>query len=117
MSCTSSTLRRVSHAADRESSPKNLLAMASTGGVVQPLQHFCDHERRSRLLAVPVVPAPLDPRPRKAKDAAMISFTDWLITALIGVTFTLIGSLKLYGLSKGVVGGADKPFVTQLCGT
>jgi hypothetical protein len=47
----------------------------------------------------------------------MISFTDWFIPALIGVTFTLIGSLKLYGLSRGVVGGADKPFVTQLCGT
>jgi hypothetical protein len=47
----------------------------------------------------------------------MISFTDWFIPALIGVTFTLIGSLKLYGFSKGVVGGADKPFITKLCGT
>ncbi len=47
----------------------------------------------------------------------MISFTDRFIPALIGATFTLIGSLKLYGLSKGVVGGADKPFVRQLCGT
>jgi hypothetical protein len=47
----------------------------------------------------------------------MISFTDWFVPALIGATFTLIGSLKLYGLSRGVVGGADKPFVTQLCGT
>jgi hypothetical protein len=47
----------------------------------------------------------------------MNSFTDWFIPALIGVTFTLIGSLKLYGLSKGVVGGTDKPFITKLCGT
>ena len=47
----------------------------------------------------------------------MISFTDWFIPVLIGVTFTLIGSLKLYGLSKGIVGGADKPFITKLCGT
>ena len=47
----------------------------------------------------------------------MISFSDWLVPAMIGVTFTLIGSLKLYGLSKGIVGSADKPFVTQLCGT
>jgi hypothetical protein len=47
----------------------------------------------------------------------MIYFADWFIPALIGVTFTLLGSLKLYGLSKGVVGGADKPFVTKLCGT
>jgi hypothetical protein len=47
----------------------------------------------------------------------MISLSDWFVPALIGVTFTLVGSLKLYGLSRGVVGGADKPFVTQLCGT
>ena len=47
----------------------------------------------------------------------MTSFIDWLVPACIGLTFTLIGSLKLYGLSRGVVGGADKPFVTQLCGT
>ena len=47
----------------------------------------------------------------------MIAFVDWLVPALIGLTFTLMGCLKLYGFSKGVVGGADKPFVTQLCGT
>ena len=47
----------------------------------------------------------------------MTSFIDWLVPAVIGLTFTLMGALKLYGLSTGVVGGADKPFVTQLCGT
>jgi hypothetical protein len=47
----------------------------------------------------------------------MISFTDWFVPALIGVQFTLLGSLKLYGLSRGIVGGADKPLVTKLCGT
>lgn len=47
----------------------------------------------------------------------MISAIDWLIPALIGLTFTLLGFLKLYGLSKRIVGGADKPLVTQLCGT
>jgi len=47
----------------------------------------------------------------------MISFTEWFPPALVGTTFTLLGSLKLYGLWKGVVGGADKPFVTKLCGT
>jgi hypothetical protein len=47
----------------------------------------------------------------------MIYFADWFVPALIGCTFTLVGLLKLYGLSKGVVGGADKPFVTRLCGT
>jgi hypothetical protein len=47
----------------------------------------------------------------------MISFADWFVPAVIGVTFTLLGSLKLCGLSRGVMGGADKPFVTKLCGT
>lgn len=47
----------------------------------------------------------------------MISFINWSIPALIGVQFTLLGSLKIYGLSRGVVGGADKPFINKLCGT
>lgn len=47
----------------------------------------------------------------------MISFAEWLPPALAGATFTLLGSSKLYGLWKGVVGGADKPFGTRLCGT
>ncbi|MBI3407453.1 MAG: hypothetical protein HY040_03745 [Planctomycetes bacterium] len=47
----------------------------------------------------------------------MISFSDWFVPALIGATFTLLGAVKIYGLSRGVVGGADKPFVTRLCGT
>lgn len=47
----------------------------------------------------------------------MISFVDWFVPALIGVQFMLLGSLKLYGLSRGIVGGADKPLVTKLCGT
>ena len=47
----------------------------------------------------------------------MTYFINWFIPALIGVQFTLLGSLKFYGLSKGIVGGADKPLVTKLCGT
>jgi hypothetical protein len=47
----------------------------------------------------------------------MTSLTAWLPPAVVGLTFTLMGSLKLYGLSRGVVGGADKPFLTRLCGT
>jgi hypothetical protein len=47
----------------------------------------------------------------------MISFINWFIPAFIGVQFTVIGLLKLYGLRKGIVGGADKPFFTRLCGT
>ncbi len=53
----------------------------------------------------------------KTEDLAMISFTDWFPPAVVGVTFTLLGSLKIYGLAKRIVGGADKPFATRLCGT
>jgi hypothetical protein len=47
----------------------------------------------------------------------MIAFIGWFVPAFLGSTFTLFGLLKLYGLSRGVVGGADKPFMTRLCGT
>ena len=47
----------------------------------------------------------------------MIFFINWFVPAWIGATFVLMGALKLYGLARGVVGGADKPFVTKLCGT
>jgi len=45
------------------------------------------------------------------------SLAGWLPALLVGTTFTLLGCLKIYGVCKGVVGGAEKPFVTQLCGT
>jgi hypothetical protein len=73
------------------------------------------------LLDVPDVP---DPHPGKVEVTAMIAFIDWFIPfinwfipGLIGLQFTLLGSLKLYGLCRGVVGGADKSFITRLCGT
>jgi hypothetical protein len=47
----------------------------------------------------------------------MSNLADWLPPALVGLTFTLIGSLKLWGLKRGIVGGADKPFTQKLCGT
>lgn len=47
----------------------------------------------------------------------MIPFTDWFPPALVGVTFVVLGSIKLVGLYKGVVGGRDKPFTVRLCGT
>jgi hypothetical protein len=46
-----------------------------------------------------------------------ISLAAWLPPAMVGGMFMLLGCLKLYGLSRGVVGGADKPLVTRLCGT
>ena len=47
----------------------------------------------------------------------MSYFVDWIIAGLIGVMFTLLGSLKLYGYIKGTVGGHDKPLAQQVCGT
>jgi hypothetical protein len=47
----------------------------------------------------------------------MIPWTDWLPPALVGVLFLLFGALKLYGLSRGTVGGPDKPLAERLCGT
>lgn len=42
---------------------------------------------------------------------------DWFVPAVLGVSFTLFGSLKLYGVCRGIVGGHDKPLAQQLCGT
>jgi hypothetical protein len=42
---------------------------------------------------------------------------DCLVLASIGIPFTLLGALKLYGLWRGVEGGPDKPLGQQLCGT
>jgi hypothetical protein len=47
----------------------------------------------------------------------MFSFVDWLVPLVLGLHFTLFGSLKLFGMYKGIVGGKDKPFAQQLCGT
>ena len=40
----------------------------------------------------------------------MITFADWFPLATVGLTFTILGSLKLWGLKQGIVGGSDKPF-------
>jgi len=47
----------------------------------------------------------------------MIPFADWFPLAVVGTTFTLLGSIKLYGLARGVEGGIGKPFAQKLCGT
>jgi hypothetical protein len=44
-------------------------------------------------------------------------FSDWFPMAAAGLTFTILGGVKLWGLTKGIVGGADKPAVQRLCGT
>ena len=47
----------------------------------------------------------------------MPAFSDWFPLAAVGATFTFLGGIKLWGLSRGIVGGADKPTVQRLCGT
>ncbi len=47
----------------------------------------------------------------------MPAFADWLPPAAVGIVFTALGTLKLYGLRRGIVGGKDKPFMEKACGT
>ena len=47
----------------------------------------------------------------------MLAFTDWFPLVAVGLTFTILGSMKLWGLKRGIVGGGDKPLVQRLCGT
>jgi hypothetical protein len=47
----------------------------------------------------------------------MLAFSDWFRLAMAGLTFTLLGGVKLWGLNRGILGGADKPAVQRLCGT
>ena len=47
----------------------------------------------------------------------MLAFSDWFPVVTVGLTFTLLGCVKLWGLNRGNVGGADKPMVQRICGT
>lgn len=46
----------------------------------------------------------------------MIPIQEWLPPALVGVMFTTMAVAKLYGLCKGILGGADKPVAERICG-
>ena len=48
---------------------------------------------------------------------ALMNIPDWIIPATIGATFTGLGSAKLWGLSRGMVGGKGQPALNRLCGT
>jgi hypothetical protein len=47
----------------------------------------------------------------------MVSFTEWFPPALTGTLLTLMGSVKLFGLARGIQGGRDKPAMQRLCST
>jgi len=50
-------------------------------------------------------------------NSAILTFTDWFPALFVGIFFTAFGLLKLYGLSRGIEGGAGKPFRQKLLGT
>jgi len=41
----------------------------------------------------------------------------WLPCALVGVAFTALGLIKVYGFSRGIVGGGCKPLSQRVCGS
>ena len=47
----------------------------------------------------------------------MIALSDWLPLAAVGVTFTTVGLLKVYGFKKGIVGGGGRPASCRLLGS
>jgi hypothetical protein len=47
----------------------------------------------------------------------MTGILDCLIPLSVGLIFVILGTLKLYGLVRGIVGGHEKPLATQLCAT
>jgi hypothetical protein len=47
----------------------------------------------------------------------MPAFGDWFPLATVGLTFTILASLKPCGLKQGIVGGSGKTFNQRLCGT
>ena len=47
----------------------------------------------------------------------MAEFANWFPPLMVGLTFTVMGGLKLYGVVRGIVGGRDKPTFDYICGT
>ncbi|MBI3875617.1 MAG: hypothetical protein HY300_06590 [Verrucomicrobia bacterium] len=47
----------------------------------------------------------------------MLTFNEWFPLVAVGVPFTLLGLLKLYGLRRGIKGGSGKPLGQKLCGS
>jgi hypothetical protein len=46
-----------------------------------------------------------------------MTLPEWLPFFLVGTLFTFMGCLKVYGLARGIEGGADKPVGQRLCGS
>ena len=69
------------------------------------------------LLPLGLLLVPTDWRPHFRMPERVGAVFDWLVPAMIGVLFTLLGLLKLYGMRCGIEGGRDKTLGRQLCGT
>jgi hypothetical protein len=46
-----------------------------------------------------------------------MTVADWLPLLLVGIAFSVMGGLKVYGLTRGIEGGSDKPVAQRLCGS
>jgi len=46
----------------------------------------------------------------------MNSLADWLPPLAVGLPFTTLGLLKVYGFRKGIIGGGGKPASCRLLG-
>jgi hypothetical protein len=46
----------------------------------------------------------------------MITLADWLPPASVGIAFTTLGFVKIYGWKKGIIGGGGKPASCRLLG-
>jgi hypothetical protein len=47
----------------------------------------------------------------------MPPLSDWLPASTVGLTFTSLAALKIYGYTRGIVGGGGKPASQRLCGS
>jgi hypothetical protein len=47
----------------------------------------------------------------------MDKFVDWFPFAIVGATLMVFGSLKLYGVLRGIENGRNKPPLQYICGT
>jgi hypothetical protein len=46
-----------------------------------------------------------------------MDLANWLPSLVMGLLFTTIGILKIYGLVYGIEGGGRKPLKQRMCGT
>lgn len=68
------------------------------------------------LLPLVIIVLPVGWRPHGDILGRIRTVVDWLVPALVGVTFITLGLLKVYGWRKGIVGGGDKSASCRLLG-